>query len=620
MNDDSKSTASARFGGFEVQAGELRRQGVKIKIQEQPLQLLLVLIERAGEVVTREELQKRLWSSDTFVDFERGLNRAVNKVREALGDSSESPRWIETVPRRGYRFLAPVELAHAPDPSHAEPASVDAVSKRWRIGTAWAFAILLPALGLGFAGLYYWYFAEPPIRSIAVLPLQNLSGDATQQYFADGITDGIITEIARIRSLRVISRTSVMQYKATQKPLPVIAKELGVDSVVEGTILHSGDKVRITAQLIRASDDRHLWAEKYERSLDDILKLQSEVAEAIASQIQTRIAPQEHVVLHRRRRVNQQAFEAYAGGSYFGSRTSEESLNKSVALFKKAIEIDPGYGQAYAGLSHSYYVLGMLGMRPAGDAYPPARAAALRALELDNTIAEAHNTLAEVERGYGFNWASAEVEFKLALQLNPNYALAHSGYAGVLSNMGRHDQAVAEANRGRELDPVSVSSNTALGRVLYRARRYDQSIASARKAVELDPNDASPLWWIALSHEQRGELKQAIVELEKAVVLSGDGTLSRALLANAYAAAEQPAKAIEILENLKARSLKGYVSPVDLAVIYTGLRDRDSAFTWLNKAYEQRTMRIQQLSEPIFDSLRVDPRFQALARRLNLAN
>jgi TolB-like protein/DNA-binding winged helix-turn-helix (wHTH) protein len=361
MNDDSKSTGSARFGVFEVQAGELRRQGVKIKIQEQPLQLLLVLIERAGEIVTREELQRCLWPSDTFVDFERGLNRAVNKVRDALGDSNERPRWIETVPRRGYRFVAPVELFQGPKSADAEQASVSPVGKTWRSGTILAFAILLPVLGLGFAGVHHLFFVEPPIRSIAVLPLQNLSGDTAQQYFADGITDGIITEIARIRSLRVISRTSVMQYKASPKPLPVIAKELGVDSVVEGTILHSGGKVRITAQLIRASDDRHLWAEKYERSVDDNLKLQSEVAEAIASQIQARIAPQEHAVLRRRRRVSQQAFEAYVEGSYFGSKTSEESLNKSVALLRKAVELDPDYGQAYASLSHSSYVLGMLG-------------------------------------------------------------------------------------------------------------------------------------------------------------------------------------------------------------------------------------------------------------------
>jgi TolB-like protein/DNA-binding winged helix-turn-helix (wHTH) protein/Flp pilus assembly protein TadD len=618
MNGHAKFTGFARFGGFEVQAGELRRQGVRIRIQEQPLQMLLALLERPGEVVTREELQKRLWPSDTFVDFERGLNRAVNKVREALGDNSERPRWIETVPRRGYRFVAPVETVPTPDTSPAEP-EVNASGKTWRRGALRALAIMVPVLGLAFAGLYRRSLAEPPIRSLAVLPLQSLSGDPAQQYFADGITDGIITEIARIRSLRVISRTSVMRYKATGKPLAVIAKELGVESVVEGTVLHSGGKVRITAQLIRASDDRHLWSEKYDRNLDDTLKLQGEVAEAIASQIEIHIAPHEQAALRRRRRVNQQAFEAYVEGSYFGGRTSEESLDKSVALFRKSIDLDPAYGQAYAGLSHSYYVLGMLGMRPAGDAYPAARAAALRALELDGAIAEAHNTLAEVERGYEFNWTAAEAEFRRALELNPNYALAHSGYAGVLSNMGRHRDAAAEAIRGRELDPVSVTSNTALGRILYRARRYDESIAAARKAVELDPNDASPLWWIALSHEQQGELKQAIEELEKAVALSGAGTLSRALLANAYATEGQAGKALKILKELKARSLEAYVSPVDLAVIYTGLRDPDSAFTCLNKAYEQRTMRIQQLSEPIFDSLRADPRFQALARRLNLA-
>ena len=617
MNEGEQFTGPVRFGVFEVHGGELRRQGVKLRVQEQPLQVLVVLLQRAGEVVTREELQRRLWPADTFVDFDRGLNRAVNKLREVLGDNSESPRWIETIPRRGYRFIAPVELNHtlAP-PSRAEsPRAV--TGRRLKPTTIWTLVLL--ALGLSIVGLYKRLSAELPLRSLAVLPLQSLSGDEAQQYFADGMTDGLITEIARIRSLRVISRTSIMQYKGTQKPLAVIGKELGVDSVIEGTILYSGNKVRITAQLIRVSDDRHLWSEKYERTLDDTLKLQADVAEMIASQIRAKIEPRERAAFQRERRVKQQAFEAYVEGSYFGSKTSEESLNKSVALLKKAIELDPGYAQGYAGLSHSYYVLGMLGMRPANDAYPAAKAAALRALELDGTIGEAHNTLAEVERGYHFNWAAAEVEFKRALELNPSYALAHSGYAGVLSNMGRHQEAIAEAVRARELDPVSVSAHTALGRILYRARRYDDSIAAALKAVELDSNDPSPLWWIALCHEEKGKLELAIDELQKAVARSGNGTLSLALLANAYAKAGQRAEAMKILEELKVLSLKRYVSPVDLAVIYTGLGDRESALIWLTKAYELRTMRIQQLPEAIFDSLRGDPRFQALARRLNLA-
>jgi TolB-like protein/DNA-binding winged helix-turn-helix (wHTH) protein len=622
----TRLTAPIRFGIFEVQADELRRQGLRIKLQDQPFQILIMLLERPGEVVGREELQKRLWPADTFVDFDRGLNRAVNKLREALGDNSESPRFIETLARRGYRFIGPVEIAVAtPPPSlpQIEPAQpVQSSQKRWPLAAAAMLAAaLFLSLGLNLWGIRDRLAGLRPhsrIESIAVLPLQNLSSDPAQDFFADGMTDGLITEVARIGSLRVISRTSIMRYKGAHKPLPEIAKELGVDAVVEGTIMYSGQKVRITAQLIRASDDRHLWSEKYERDLGDALKLQGEVASAIADQIKIKLTTQQQQTLLRARRVEPRAYEAYLEGSYFGSKVSEDSLNQSVALLTHAIELDPNYAQGYAGLSHSYYVIGMLGLHPAGEAYSKAKAAAVKALELDPSVAEAHNTLAEVKRGYDWDWAGAERDYKRALELNPSYALAHAGYAGVLSNMGRHEEAIAQARLARELDPVSVSSNTALGRILFRARRYDESIAACRKAIALDPNDASPLWWMALSQEQKREFPVAIVELEKAVSLSGPGTLSRALLANAYALAGQTAKASAILDGLKDLSTKKYVSPVDMAVVYTGLGDRNSAFLWLEKAYGERTMRIQELPEPIFDPLRPDPRFLDLMRRLGL--
>jgi TolB-like protein/DNA-binding winged helix-turn-helix (wHTH) protein/Tfp pilus assembly protein PilF len=624
MEDIEHLIAPIRFGIFEVHSNELRRQGFKVKLQEQPLQILVMLLERPGEVVTREELQKRLWPADTFVDFDRGLNRAVNKLRAGLGDNSESPHFIETLPRRGYRFIAPVETAgshHSLTPIQGSQ-PVGASQKRRLLAAAAALgAILLLSLGLNTGGMRDRFLArsaQPRIESLAVLPLQNLSSDPAQDYFADGMTDGLITEIARISSLRVISRTSTMRYKGTHKALPMITKELGVDAVVEGTITYSGQKVRITAQLIRAGDDRHLWSEKYDRDLGDTLKLQSEVAEAIAGQIKIKLTHQEHTIFQRERHVNPRAFEAYVEGSYFGSRVSEDSLNKSVALLTQAIELDPNYAQGYAGLSHSYYVMGMLGLRPAGEAYPKAKAAAEKALDLDPTVAEAHNTLAEVQKGYDWDWAAAEAEYKRALELNPSYSLAHSGYAGVLSNMGRHEEAIAQVRRARELDPISVSSNTALGRILFRARRYDDSITACQKAVELDPNDASPLWWMALSHEQKREFPKAIVELEKAVILSGEGTLSRGLLANAYALVGETGKALSILGELKKRSRKRYVSPVDLAIVYTGLGDRKSAFLWLEKAYQEHTMRIQELPEPIFDSLRSDPWFRDLMRRLGL--
>jgi TolB-like protein/DNA-binding winged helix-turn-helix (wHTH) protein/Flp pilus assembly protein TadD len=623
MEEMQRLTASIRFGIFEVQAGELRRNGVRIKLQEQPLQILLMLLERPGEVVAREELQKRLWPADTFVDFDRGLNRAVNKLREALGDSSESPRFVETLARRGYRFIGPVEPA-GPDRSLSSERERPRRSRKWWILAAAGVLAAVLAFSLGFnaGGIRSRLVArraEPRIESLAVLPLQNLSSDPAQDYFADGMTDGLITEVARIGSLRVISRTSIMQYKGALKPLPLIARELGVDAVVEGTIAYSGQKVRITAQLIRASDDRHLWSEKYERDLGDALNLQGEVAQAITEQIKIKLTSLEHTTFLRERHVDRRAYEAYVEGSYFGSKVSEDSLNKSVALLTQAIQLDPRYAQGYGGLSHSYYVLGMLGLHPAGEAYSKAKAAAEKALELDPSLAEPHNTLAEVKRGYDWDWAGAEAEFKRALQLNPSYSLAHSGYATVLSNMGRHEEAIAEARRGRELDPISVSSNTALGRILFRARKYDDSIQACRKAVELDPNNASPLWWMALSHERKGELSEAIVELEKAVILSGTGTLSRGLLGNAYALSGEKKKALSSLEELKKLSKKKYVSPVDIAIVYTGLGDQNAAFLWLEKAYQEHIMRIQELPEPLFDSLRPDPRFWDLMRRLGLS-
>jgi TolB-like protein/DNA-binding winged helix-turn-helix (wHTH) protein/Flp pilus assembly protein TadD len=627
MENTRPRLSPVRFGLFEVDldAAELRRQGLKIKLQDQPFQVLVMLLERPGEVVARGELQKRLWPADTFVDFDRGLNRAVNKLRETLGDRSGSPRFIETMPRRGYRFIAPVEISGAPVPltgadgsqpgkTFQKPALLALLAAVFAVAV-----ILLLSLGWIPGGMHLLGpRVQPRIESLAVMPLQNLSIDPAQDYFADGMTDGLITEVARIGSLRVISRTSIMRYKGVRKPLSVIAKELGVDAVVEGTIAYSSGKVRITAQLIRAFDDRHLWSEKYERDLGDALKLQGEVAQAIAAQVKIKLTLPQQERLLRERHVDPRAYAAYVEGSYFGSKVSGDSLTKSVALFTQAIEIDPAYADGYAGLSHAYYVIGMLGLRPAGEAYPKAKAAAEKALELDTTVAEAYNTLAEVKKGYEWDWSGAEVEFKRALELNPSYSLAHAGYAGLLSNLGRHQDAVAHAWRARELDPVSVSANTAMGRILFRARRYDESIIACQKALEFDPNNASAFWWMALSHEQKREFPEAIAELEKAVIFSGEGTLSRGLLANAYALAGDTGKASVVLGELKEMSKKKYVSPVDLAIVYTGLGDRDAAFQWLERAYQEHAMRIQELPDATFDSLRADARFRDLVRRIGL--
>ncbi len=570
-----------RFGAFEldIRSGELLRQGTKVNLQDQPFQVLMLLLERPGEVVTREELSKRLWPEDIFVDFDRGLNKAVNKLRVALRDDAEKPRYIETLPQRGYRFIAPVE---------------NQVQIRDRLR-------LQPT---------------PRIDSLAVLPLDNLSGDPAQEYFSDGMTEELICAVARIASLRVISRTSMMLYKGSRKSLPAIAKDLGVDAVLEGSVARSEQKVRITAQLIYAPEDKHLWAGRYERDLRDILQLQAEIANSIASHIQKMVDP-EHVFPKLARQVQPQAYEACLKGNFYRDKMTPADLEKSIGFYTQAIELDPAYAQAYGDLSQSYFYFGVFGMRPPREIFPQARVNAVKALELDETVAAAHHALAAIHILYDWDWAAAEAESRRAVELSPNDSETHAHFADYMSIRGRHDEAIVEFRRVRELDPVSCGYHRWFALILYRARRYDESIAQCQSSLELCPQDANTLWFLALSLEQKGELPEAIAKLEEAVSLSG-GSNYRALLGRAYALAGEKTKATNILDELKALSERTYVSPFDLAVVYLGLGDRNSAFQWLEQAYQQRVFRIIELTMPMFDSLRSDSRWQDLVRRVGL--
>ena len=570
-----------RFGFFEVdtRSGELRRQGCKVNLQEQPFQALVLLLERSGEVVTREELNKRLWPENTFVDFERGLNKAITKLRAALRDDAEKPCYIETLPQRGYRFIAPVEN---PPP----------VRDRFRAQ--------LP----------------PRIDSLAVLPLENLSGDPAQEYFSDGLTEELICAVARIASLRVISRTSVKRYKGARKSLPVIAKELRVDAIVEGTVARSDQKVRITAQLIYAPDDRHLWSGRYERELHDILQLQAEIAEDIASQIHKLVDRGQHPSVPARK-VHPHAYEACLKGIFFRDKMTPADLAKSTDHFTQAINLDPDYAQAYANLSQAQFYLGLFGMGPAGELFPKAKASALRALELDETVAAAHNALAAVHILYEWDWAGAEAECMRALQLSPNDSVTHAHLADYMSIQERHDEAIAEFKLALELDPISCMYIGFFALILYRARRFDEAIAQCHKALEINPNYANALWFLALSLEQKGQLAESIEKFEKAFSLGG-GPPCRALLGRAYALAGERAKAESILEELKSLSHQQYISPFDIAVVYAGLGDLTSTFQLLEQAYQQRVFRIIELTFPMFDNLRSDPRWQDLVRRIGL--
>src|ERR1700757_705958 len=545
MQENHEVRGRLCFGTFELdlRAGELRKHGLRIRLQEQPFLVLATLLEHPGEVVTREEIEKKLWPADTFVDFDHGLNKTINKIREALGDSAESPRFVETVARRGYRFLAEVKAADtvpvhraesttqphpgAEAPEHAGLAGKLATHKPVPAPLAWkisVFVVLLVMVSLATWKLYSWKHPSPIIRSLAVLPLESLSSDPSQDYFADGMTDELISDLGQISALRVISRTSVMGYKRVRKLLPQIARELDVDAVVEGTVLRSGDQVRITAQLIEASSDKHLWSQSYEGQLRDTLALQNQVAQAIADQIRINLNSQERAALKNVRIVNPQAYESYLKGRYFWNKRTADGLKVALAYFDQAIAEDPKYAPSYSGLADTYALLGdwqYAAMTPK-EALPKAKAAATKALELDGALGEAHNSLAFVLDGFDWDFDSAGKEFQRAIELNPGYATAHHWYAWHLSLVGQNEQAIVEMKKAENLDPLSIIINADLAELLVLAHSYDESIGQSRKTLEMDPN-------FALAHNQLGQAylqkqmpDEAISELQKAVQLSGD--------------------------------------------------------------------------------------------------
>ena len=583
-----RHTFVVRFGTYEVsfQSGEVRKAGVRIRVQQQPLKLLEVLLERPGEVVSREELRSRVWPNESFGDFDQAVNIAIAKLRSALGDSAENPRYIETLPKRGYRFIADVSFvdpdghirrpesvssdAPGKEPGHqfeANGLAVPAVTepgpqlqgpglaappvtgpgpqlrgggsavpaKRRPRPTSRVIMALAVVLGLAILSVLLFRsrgHRPAAIRSLAVLPLENLSGDASQNYFSDGMTDELITDLAQISALRVISRTSVMVYKGARKPLPQIARELNVDAVVEGTVLRSGDQVRITAQLIDASTDKHLWSQSYQGELRDTLALQDRVARAIAEQIQINLTPREQAELKSVRVVNPEAYESYLKGRYFWNKRTADGLKVALAYFKQASEEDPKYAQAYSGLADTYALLGdwQYAVMTPKEANPQAKAAALKAVELDSALGEAHNSLAFVLDGFDWDLDSGGKEFRRAIELNPGYATAHHWYSWHLALLGRYDEAIAEMKKAESLDPLSLIINADLAELLVLSHSYDESIRQSRKTIEMDPNFAMAHNQLAQAYLQQHMYKEAVVELQKAVQLSGEARRASLIL------------------------------------------------------------------------------------------
>lgn len=579
-----------RFDVFEldVRAGELRKRGTRLRLQGQPLQVLATLLKRAGELVTREELRAEIWPADTFVDFDHSLHNAIARIRETLGDSAHAPRYIETLPRRGYRFIERVDEVKAE--ANTSPL------RHNRDGDVRG------------------------IQALAVLPLEDLSGERGHEYFADGMTEALITCLAKIKALRVISRTSAMQYKGVRKSLPQIARELNVDAVIEGSVLRSGERVRITAQLIHSSD-QHLWAESYERDFRDILLLQSEIARQVAHEVRIVLTPEERDRLGIVRRVNPEAHELYLKARHFWNKRTEENVRKALSYFHQAIDNDPTYAQGYAGLADSYNILGYYNALPPTEAYPKGKAAALKALELDDALAEPHAALGVVKRDFEWDWSGAEAEFQRAIELNPGYVEAYHWRSTLLSMLGRHTEALREKKKALAMDPLSVVIRTDLARMYYFSRDYEQSLEQYLATLDMDPNFGSAHLWLAQVYEQKGLYEEAISSLKTGMHLLSDSTYALAKLGYGYAIAGRCDEARAVLNQLNALSSKRYVSPYDIALVYLGLQENDQALTWLQRALEQRSLWMGYLSvEPQLDPLRSDERFQGLRRRVDLLN
>jgi TolB-like protein/Flp pilus assembly protein TadD len=570
-----------RFGAFEadLRTGGLTKRGFRQNLQEQPFKVLATLLERPGELVTREELRDRIWTH-TVVDFDHGINKAIAKIREALGDSATHPRFVETVARRGYRFLADVTPL---DPTHTQPAA--------------------------------------KIRSIAVLPLEDLSGDSVQDYFADGMTDELIMNLGQISALRVISRTSVMGYKSVRKPLPEIARELGVEAIVEGSVLRSGASIRIAAQLIEAPTDRRIWAKSFEEDFRDMIGLQNKVARNIAEQVHATLSRREEAHLQSGKRIDPTAYEAYLKGRFFWNKRSEEGLRKAIAYFNEAIEADPTYAQPYAGLADSYALSGdwQHGLLPPKEALPKARAAADRALALDDSLGEAHASLAFALDLYFWDWRAAETEHQRAIALNPSYATAHQWYAWHLIVMGQNREALAELHKAASLDPLSLIIGADLADALCIARLEEESIQQSSSILEMDPNFALGHYQLGQALAQRRMHDQAIAEYQAAIRLAGDRPVFASNLAYTLAVSGRTDEAQQIVMGLVAKQNQHSPSHSNIALAYVGLGDHNEAMVWLEEAYRSR-FNPSILMRRAFDPLRYDPRFQELLRRLRLAS
>jgi TolB-like protein/DNA-binding winged helix-turn-helix (wHTH) protein/Tfp pilus assembly protein PilF len=613
-----------KFGLFDLDAssGELRKQGIRIKVTGQPVQVLAFLIERSGELVTREELRNRLWPGDTFVDFDHSLNAAIKRLRRALEDDPENPLFIETVPRYGYRFIgtidkAPVDLTTTPLASPADPQATPAVgelenpAKRFR----WPRLVLLAAIiGIlaGAATVPTFWRSPPAVNSLAVLPFSNSSGDENLNYLTDGIAGSIIDEVSHIRSVSVIAWSQASRYRSADPS--AAGRTLKVGAVLTGVVARYGDTVVVRVELLDPSTSRHLWGEEYTRSIGDVHSIQGQLTSDVARQLHLQLDPSERQRLATPNTRDAEAYDLYLRGRYYSAKGTRDGLAKGLSYLQEATEKDPGYAQAYSGLAFYYFVAMDWLMSPA-EANEKARAAAEKSLSLDDNLPEAHTMLGVVHWIYDHDWNSAEKQFRRAIELNRDYAPAHEFYSLFLASQSRGDEAVSEMRQALALDPLSVELNTMYGQVLARTRQTDSSIDQLKKTVELDPNNWFPRLGLGYSYLQNRQFPEAIAELRRTVLLESNPDVWGAL-GLAYGLSGQRKEAQRVLQTLELRSRHEYIPPYDFAQVYIGLHDNDHAFEWLEKARQAHGFAAAWFKVATeIDPLRSDPRYDELLRK-----
>ena len=642
IRKDSPSPSSRpqriAFDNFEVdlRSGELRKNSSRIRLQAQPFQLLVLLLVNAGQMVTREEICRDLWPTNTFVDFEHSLAAAVNKIRDALGDSADTPKYVETLPKRGYRFIGKVKseppVVMFPTETQESEGLAAIVAPKTGISSsrmlARALAAVLAVAALIAAALFIWKIvgarrvalsSPPRIQSLAVLPVVNLSSDVGQDFFADGMTEELTTDLGKISALRVISRTSAMRYKDSKKPLREIARELNVDAVVEGTVARSGSHLRVTANLVQIFPEKHLWADSYESEVGDALTLQGEIAQAVAREIQVKLTQQEQSLLAAATPVNPEAHDLYLRGLYsMRGMESAGASEKAIKYFQQAIEKDPNYAVAYSALSRVYsiWIPGMT--RSPRSLMPKAREFALKALSLDNTLADAHAVLGMIALFYDWDWSAAEKEYKQTMALNPNHVWAHERHARGLAAQGRKEEAIAEAKQVLVLSPTPSEWDYPIW-VFILTRRYDLAQERAQELLEVAPNWVWGHFELAQVYEQEGQLEEAAQEFVKADELFGMDPQRVTQLKETLAKSGAKGYWKRTLENYKESAKSNYVPSVLVAEACVRVGDKECAFEWLERGFEERDdLMINLKVEPVFDSLRSDPRFQDLVRRVGI--